>query len=250
MADATALAASAIFDTQDFYLEVERQLEDLYNFIHETHVKQPTTGGLATRLKQHLMQDIRYVKALTGNVTNITNTASGIAGSMTNPLVHSEPASKNIMGIDLTGRGVHPVTKKDLTPKKDEAAKFKSDVKDLYAGFLGMKDKDLLNIVSKPGGETLIRGVAKTAGVLDYASRDSSEIDFAFFADIRAAITNKAKGDALNAALDTETETEAEPNLLDVVDEAPETEVEPAPTPKKKAAGKKNLLADDDDDDV
>lgn len=223
----------------DNYLEIERWCDDGLELL--AGMNDPTFASIKMRFLKHIHQDKNFIAARTGNITAIGMHDSG----ETNPLLNNGP--KRIMG-KVVGQSAPPVTAASLTPAKDDTRKFKADVNDLYNGFLGLKDADVIAILSKPGGSMLLRGVAKKAHVPNFDSIGTEDMDISFFADIRAGIKDNAKGKALTASL--------EDKLADNEAEEEETE-EMVPTPKKaaakkavapkKAAAKKADLLDDDD---
>jgi hypothetical protein len=192
-------------DLQDVYLEMERRLQDDVDFCRLMMGKMPTFQGEALRLIQHLDQDLRRLKFLTANQTNIAASVS----STKNPLVHQVIGNpeKNIMGKKV-GESRKPITPQALAPTKNKQAEFEAKVGDLYAGFAGLSNQDVANIISKPQGETVLRGVAKRAGVSDYASRDSSELNFGFFDLVREAIAEKESAQLLLDTVDAGIEAE------------------------------------------
>lgn len=201
----------------DNLLEVERHLQELQDFI--TSIKDATFGHVKLRIGGHIQQDMRWIAAQTGNVT-------AIEGGTTTDLLKQE-GPKKIMGKEV-GSDRAPVTAGMVAPGKKEKEKFAANVTDLYNGFLGLKDKDVFAIMSKPGGDTLVRGVAKKAGVAGWDSRDTSEIDITFFADIRDGIKANAKISALSEDINKKLADEDE------------TEEEEETAPKKKSAAKKS----------
>lgn len=215
-------------DNTDIFLEVERQLQETRDFCFVMMTKVPTFQGEAMRLMQHLDQDLRRLKFLTSNQTNIAASVSG-AG---NPLVHQviNNPSKNIMGKPV-GESRKPITAKTLAPTANKQAEFAAKVQDLYRGFAGLSNQDIANIISRPGGDTLLRGVAKRANLLDYNSRDSSELNFGYFDTIREAIAEREAGTALLETVEADISAED----AEVVEEAA------APTKKsRKSAGSDN----------
>lgn len=181
---------------QDNLLELERMLRDVQEFVNS--VKDPTFGGVRLRMNKHLNQDILWLTAMNGNVNNISSHATS---EHTNPLLgNSEP--KKIMGR-IVGEARQPIEEKQLRVQPSEKQKFSEDVNSMYKAFLSLKDKDVIATFSKPGGETLVRGVAKLAGIKDW---QNCECDVVLFADIREAIRTKAKSDALNEEIDSQLE--------------------------------------------
>lgn len=227
---------------QDYLLSYERWLQDGRQLL-ETFTE-PTFQGTKLRFLRHIAQDELFVAARTGNVTAIGNHDTGGPG---NPLLANGP--KMIMG-KIVGNSSAPITAEALTPKKDVAKKFKSDVQDLYNGFLNLKDNDISAIISKPGGYVLLRGVAKMVGLPNAESIDSADMDSAFFADIRQGIKQNEKGKQLSKTLNAKLE---ENDAIENED-AEEEEVavkKAAPVKKaavKKAAPAKKPVLDDDDD--
>jgi len=214
---------------QDNLLELERRFQDDLDFINS--IKDPTFTGVKLRFGKHLIQDLNFLKALTNNVTAI----NALEGSDTkNPLLVVHDGPKHIMG-KLVGTGRVPVTDDTLLPTKSDTAKFANKVSDLYNGYLGLKDSDVLAILNKPGGETLLRGVAKKAGVANWESIDAGDIDFSFFADIREGIKDQAAGKLLNADI--------EDKLAEDDEEKPVAKKAVA----KKAVAKKKITEDDED---
>lgn len=213
---------------QDNILELMRMLQAQQDFINS--VQDPTFGYIKHRLNQHISQDLNWLAMITGNPAIHAN--AGQSGDGNNPLLNA-PVVHKIMGKEVGG-GRRPVTSAMLNPSKDDTAKFVSQVNDLYKGFLALKDRDIINIIGKPGGIPLIRGVAKKAGVPDWEARDSSEIDVAFFADIRAGIKQNDLSNELNASID------AQLKAVDEVEYA-EAEEEEAPALKKAVAPKKSV---------
>lgn len=232
---------------QDNILELMRMLQQQQDFVNS--VKDPTFGYIRNRLNQHVSQDLAWLAMITGNPTISAN--SGRESTTDNPLLNTTVVHK-IMGKEVGGSR-RPVTSAMLTPSKDDTARFVAQVNDLYAGFLALKDRDIISIVGKPGGIALIRGVAKKAGLADWEARDSSEIDVAFFADIRSGIRQNNISSELNASID------AELQHVDAVEDTDDEEQEAvipkkaaskkSATPKKTAATKKEAPKFDDEDD-
>lgn len=199
---------------QDNILELERLLEDVLDYVD--NVKDDTFGAIRLRLKRHLLQDLNFLRAQSGNVTAIT------AAQDDNKRDEMFSGEKFIMGRPINT--IQPVTPEILTPTKANTIKFANEVADLYNGFAGLKDKDLIAILNKPKGETLLRGVAKKANVHNWDSIEASDIDVMFLADIREAIKQQVRGEELNAAIDGKIAI---------------TDVAQAPKPRKKAAVRK-----------
>jgi len=222
---------------QDYLLSLERWLDDGIELMNGfTDV---TFQGTKMRFLKHIQQDKMFISARTGNVTAIGLHDSG----GTNPLLGNGP--KKIMG-KVVGESSAPVTKAALAPKKDAVKKFQADVDDLYNGFLGLKDRDIIAIIGKPGGTTILRGVAKKARVATAESIGTEDMDMAFFADIRAGIKEQAMGRQLAAVLDeklADNEAGEEEGTEEEEASAPVKKVAP-----KKAAPKKAALLDDEDD--
>lgn len=226
---------------QDYLLSYERWLEDGVELLNG--FTDPTFQGTKLRFLRHIQQDKMFVAARTGNVTAIGQHDSGNI----NPLLNNGP--KTIMG-KVVGTGSTPVTPGALAPTKDAVKKFKADVEDLYNNFLGLKDKDIIAILGKPGGTTILRGVAKKARVASAESIGTEDMDMVFFADIRTGIKEADRGTKLAAAMSEK--------LADNDSEEPAEEEEEAPVAKKavpkkavvtkKAAPAKRAAVLDDDD--
>lgn len=222
---------------QDNLLELGRKLQEVQDFVN--NVKDPLFGSVRLRMNQHLLQDINWVSTMTGNASAL---GAAVADG-TNPLLAHHLTEKRIMG-KLVGDGRAPVTADTLIPSNDEKAKFGAKVNDLYNSFLGLKDKDIIAIAGKPGGGTVIRGVAKKAGLPNWDSIDSSELDLSFFADIRAAIKEQNLGAKLNADIAGKLDEEDAANEAP----APKTVTAKKSAMPKKVAAKKPVFDDDDDD--
>lgn len=165
---------------EDFIMELERKFQDINDYLDGLDLSQiPTLGHVKMRIKQHVFQDITWLSTLLGGTPAIRSAEAG-----KNPLVHNvHGGEKRIMGV-LVGDQRKAVTEASINPEKAEMATFANDVDNLYKGFLGMKDREIEELVAK-GGDTLIRGVAKRAGVEGW---EEADMDNMFFADIKAAI--------------------------------------------------------------
>ncbi len=185
----------------DNLLELHRLLESVVDFVHG--VKDPKFGHVRLRIMRHTNQDLQWLNALTSNSVNVNRVGTE---NEKNPLLHSGNTEVKIMG-KLVGKGNKPIEKKHLTPNKNIKAKFANDVTEMHKSFLSLRDKDIIAFLEKPGSETVIRGVAKLAGIKDF---ESCEIDVTLFADIRESIREKARTEKLqsNSAMSLENEDE------------------------------------------
>jgi hypothetical protein len=209
--------------------ELLRKFEDISDFLQS--VNDPTFNHVKLRIMGHVMQDTAWLRMLSGNVQQFGPTGGGNS----NPLVTNNSGEKMIMGMPVGGVRA-PITKETLKPSVDDTKKFTAKVVDLYAAFPSMKDRDLTAILNKPDGEAVIRGVAKKAGVRAW---EEGEVGFAFFGDIRQAMSSQAKGKAMNDALESKLAANEADNDQEDADEADETNEEETAPVVKKAVPKK-----------
>lgn len=92
----------------------------------------------------------------------------------------------NFMGEEIVVS--KPINKAQLSPKQDEVLKFQNDVTALYAGIRTMEPGQVLRAHPLPEHILIVRGVAKRAGVDDFASAVWNE---KFIEDIQLAIELK-----------------------------------------------------------
>ena len=236
MADVKELAEKIRHDN---LLETQRMLEEVNDFLDS--IKEPTFGHVKMRLKKHLQQDINWIAAMTGNVANIGRFET----SDENPLLKNSSKKEvvhKIMGQPV-GANRQPISKVATTPKRDEKAAFKNNVEGMYKAFLSLKDKDIIEILDKPKGETLVRGVAKLAGIKDW---ESCEVDVVLFADIREAIrTNalmKKSEEQVETSFQLETGEKLNENESEETFEEEETTSEEEETEEEKESEKPNLI--------
>ncbi|MVT11367.1 hypothetical protein [Chitinophaga tropicalis] len=101
------------------------------------------------------------------------------------------PPITEFMGEEI--KYAKKIEKADLTPAEADRQDFIKKVEQLYAQFDSITPEGLLHGYTLPEDQLVIRGVAKRAGVEDYADRD---IDIYFLEDIAAAIRQNAAADA------------------------------------------------------
>lgn len=226
-------------DNHDLFLEMERRFQEDRDFCAEWAIKVPTFAGEAMRLMQHLDQDLRRLKFLTVNQTNIVAAVSGAP----NPLVHQifNNPDKNIMGKKVGGDR-KPIQPAATMPTKTKQAKFVAEVADLYAGFPGLSNQDVANILSKPEGATLIRGVAKISDTPGWDSRDASELNFGFFDLIRESIATKESGKNLIAGLEEQVDSIEDADDIEYAEEVVEPGAKKPAKNRAKGTGAFNPL--------
>ena len=93
------------------------------------------------------------------------------------------------------------ITPADLNPKEAEKQDYLNKVNKLYAEFESIAPEGILNSYTNKEDVLVLRGVAKKAGVEDYADR---EINLLFIDKIAAAIKAKAQDEKLQAKIDKE----------------------------------------------
>lgn len=137
----------------------------------------PEMNAVKMRLTTSMKRDQMFIHSLLGYAKSVDESEK----------VHLQPLT-HILGqpIEFTHK---PVGKADTTPTDFEKQKFIKEVNDYYANFLGLTDEKLFNKSTLPGGEMIIRAVAKKAG---YEEFEDGEIDVEYIAAVRLCIEQKA----------------------------------------------------------
>ena len=141
-------------------------------------------SAIKIRVTNALRQQQNFINALIG--TTMTTHGKEDSG----PLTH-------IMGIPIEYR--QPVTKEQLQPTNAERDKFLADRDNLYNQFLELKNEKIFSYWKQPGGDAVVRAVAKKAGIENYADAKVNDI---FVNNIRKAI--KAGADLAQSLKDAE----------------------------------------------
>ncbi len=185
-----------VYSHSDFLLEIDRHLEALEEMIRAN--KNAKAGGVKLRFLKHIQQDRSWIRVQTNqsgaNVDDMSERANPLLGG----------GRKSVMGYDIEER--KPVTNKRLAPNRNEKLKFEDNVNGLLKAFPSLRDSDIIADLTKPGFDSLVRGVAKMVGIKDW---EGAEMDVELWADIRESIRDRAmQGNDENEEEETEKENE------------------------------------------
>lgn len=78
----------------------------------------------------------------------------------------------------------------ETTPTDMERKKFVDEVNDWYDNFPELEDEKIFNKATLPGGETIIRAVAKKSG---FEGFEDDEINIEFIVQVKQAISDKSE---------------------------------------------------------
>ena len=174
---------------EDVKTVAAKKAASIISSAQKTAVKILNQGG-------HGMLAINVNSSL-GKVVNRLNFITG-----TN--VQGEKAPKfrpvtNFMGEDITLPTA--VKEEDLTPDQAERKSFLDKVNSLYKQFTTVAPEGILKDYTLPEAVLVVRGVAKRAGVEDYADRP---MNMAFMKDIAEGIESKEAEEAKQREIDEE----------------------------------------------
>ncbi len=116
------------------------------------------------------LKNINYLNTLLGNAPEIADMHK----------IQEYGPVKNFFGKAVENKNV--VTKKDLTPQQQEKDRFFAERDQMYAQFPQLTDEDILSKCEQPGGESIVRAVAKKIGIEGYKTR---ALDVSFIDEIR-----------------------------------------------------------------
>lgn len=97
-----------------------------------------------------------------------------------------------------------PITREQLQPDSEEKRKFLEDRDNLFGSFMTLGSDKIFNKLKQPGGEAVIRAVAKKAGYGDYAE---APIDVLYVDAVKKLMQDKATID--NKLKEAEKKTQA-----------------------------------------
>ena len=138
-------------------MDVANKIPDLY-------------AAVKMRVANRLRNEINFINSLTGQAPGV-DTSSDLP-----PLTH-------IMGEEIKRH--EPVTADALQPTNMERDKFIRERDDLYSQFLDLKSEQIYAKTKQPGGEAIVRAIAKKAGITNYADAKMGQ---SFIETIRKAI--------------------------------------------------------------
>lgn len=124
------------------------------------------------------LKNINYLGALMGNAPELGDI---------HKLADYGPVTQ-FFGKEISRERV--ITKADLTPQQQEKLRFFAERDSLYEQFLTLTDDQLINKCNQPGGENIIRSIAKKIGMDNYKKRP---VDILMFEDIRTHIREETE---------------------------------------------------------
>lgn len=160
----------------------EEELRQISDFLEhgKTFTSQldiPELAAVKMRLTRVFKTEQLFIHSLLGNAREVS----------ANEVLHLKPMT-HMFGKELIINPEKPVNSADVTPTDAERVKFILEVDDYYNNFLNIEDESLFNKLGMPGGNSILRAVAKKAG---YADFDTAEIDINFIKGVKAAIEAK-----------------------------------------------------------
>ncbi len=165
-------------------LELSALAKSLQLVIDEAQGLAPEMGAIKGRIVNKLTLEVNFINSITGIQTApVTSAEAG-------PLTH-------IMGEEIKRH--KPVVAEDLEPTNMEKDKFIADRDNLYSQFLTLKNEQIYTKAKMPMGDSVIRAVAKKAGVENYADAKINDI---FLSAIRKGI--QAEKDLQKSLTDAE----------------------------------------------
>lgn len=138
--------------------------------------KYPEMTAVVNKLNLHFTQDSNYIHSLLGFSREQPE----------DERVHMKPLTQ------MFGQPIAhvPVKSTDTTPTDMEKAKFIAEVNDFYAHFAELPDEKLFNKSTLPGGDMIIRAVAKMSGYPEY---EAADIDVDYITAVKMHIEEKAQ---------------------------------------------------------
>lgn len=190
------------------------------------------TVYIATKIGHGLTRERNFALALMGKSSN---------GAASTHDIHQPVAT--VMGQPVIHR--QPVKIEDTTPTNIERENYLRDVEETLTNFDNLTDDQIFSKCKLPGGEIVIRGIAKKLELPHYSS---GEINTLFVKAIRDKIAHNAEQEKklkdAEAAISGSTEDSATEEAKEVVAEAASFPIvdtsTPAPTPAHTPQPKRN----------